>query len=88
MAENKFEIGDVVHLNSGSPDMTVEDVFPKTNNVQTCWFNEVGEKRIALFHPDCLHLVLTDEEIILWRSWPKTAAALAHLNLRTTDETR
>ena len=64
MAENKFEIGDVVHLNSGSPDMTVEDVFPKTNNVQTCWFNEVGEKRIAVFHPDCLHLVLTDEEIM------------------------
>ena len=64
MAENKFEIGDVVHLNSGSPDMTVESVFSATSSIQTCWFNEVGEKRTAIFHPDCLHLVLTDEEIM------------------------
>lgn len=51
MAET-FKVGDVVHLKSGSPDMTVTDV-QKTGECYCEWF-QGGEPKRTLFPPDAL----------------------------------
>lgn len=48
--ENDQQIipGDVVHLNSGSPDLTVESV--DGDNVTVTWEGETGQEQITLCH--------------------------------------
>lgn len=50
--QSKFTIGDVVHLKSGSPDMTISKVYDN-EYVRTVWFsgNDVMQDE---FHQDTL----------------------------------
>jgi uncharacterized protein YodC (DUF2158 family) len=56
----KYEIGDVVSLMSGGPDMTVTTVCEETNTVFATWFDEPdedgysGEPHTAEFPIDAL----------------------------------
>jgi uncharacterized protein YodC (DUF2158 family) len=45
--ENKFAVGDVVQLNSGGPQMTVEEV--KGTVVSCVWFDAKQEQKKATF---------------------------------------
>lgn len=49
---NLFEIGDIVKLKSGSPDMTVHKTGLKTNNIGTTLNPEVYECECVWFLDD------------------------------------
>jgi len=57
-----FEVGDVVRLNSGSPDLTVSHVGLGPygdDNVQVTWYDDDGTRRIGDFPDVCLKPVNT-----------------------------
>jgi uncharacterized protein YodC (DUF2158 family) len=51
-----MEVGDVVTLKSGGPDMTVEAVYPDTNQVKCVWF-EGGKRSNDVFFIKTLEIV-------------------------------
>lgn len=55
----QFLIGDRVHLNSGSPILTVVDLI---NNITVSWVQN-GIILEAVFHPDLLHRAKCDGNI-------------------------
>lgn len=42
-----FEVGDVVSINSGGPDMVVVTATEKGKNVEVSWFDETGDLRVG-----------------------------------------
>lgn len=57
MAE--FKPGDVVHLKSGGPTMTVtrmEDEYG-TMKVSCTWFDDKGEQKFSSFEPEIIELI-------------------------------
>lgn len=50
MAED-LKVGEIVHLNSGSPDMTVTEVTEYV--VRVMWVDSIGESKTLLCPPDC-----------------------------------
>jgi uncharacterized protein YodC (DUF2158 family) len=53
MAINKFNIGDTVRLNSGSPKLTVREFVNEAKDVKCSWFN-VGQVSTSIFPMECL----------------------------------
>ena len=53
-AKRKFVVGDVVRLKSGSPQMTVNNVYDEY--VNTAWFVE-GKVLTSSFHPITLERI-------------------------------
>ena len=54
--ENEIEVGNVVHLNSGGPDMTVMEVDSYNHVVTTIWFDNHGCLQRGIFSDRTLHL--------------------------------
>ena len=62
MANKKFEIGDVVTLNSGGPAMTIRS-FDANGDCRCEWFAEgQADKSVGFFHPDMLCKPLTQDD--------------------------
>ncbi|GHT51770.1 hypothetical protein AGMMS49982_10110 [Bacteroidia bacterium] len=65
--EKKFKIGDVVCLNSGGPNMTVERYSKleklnsketeETSKVECRYFDDKGELKVSVFEQGVLHLI-------------------------------
>jgi uncharacterized protein YodC (DUF2158 family) len=57
---SKFNTGDVVILNSGGPDMTILTKFNErigpSDNIEVTWITKEGDKKTAVFPPECLKL--------------------------------
>lgn len=52
-----FEVGELVHLNSGSPALTVERLFAVLGGgvaVGVVWFDAIGEMRREVLPEECL----------------------------------
>lgn len=54
---NQLNVGDVVQLNSGGPDMTVAIVRPNAKEAVCTWIGEGGTTPCAEFKSACLTLV-------------------------------
>lgn len=61
----RFEVGDVVQLRSGGPEMTVQEVMEIGGHVRCQWFVQ-GELRTGIFHPRSLWVMARDEERGEW----------------------
>ncbi|MFK3762832.1 YodC family protein [Serratia ureilytica] len=61
MAEEAFENGTVVQLNSGGPLMTVDSFHADTGKYLCEWFVEGGERRYELFRGSSLSRYQPDE---------------------------
>ena len=57
-----INIGDKVHLNSGSPDLIVVDIDPEDNKISCSWIDN-NQVLIKEFPRECLHL--TEEYVNL-----------------------
>jgi len=57
----KFEIGDIVKLKSGGPEMTVNGYvieLSNTRDIVTCkWFDSDNKQQSEKFHQDALEIV-------------------------------
>lgn len=62
MADEKFEIGDVVQLKSGGPEMTIAQIDSNGMEITCRWFLD-GHPRREFFHPKTLRKPLTDEDM-------------------------
>ena len=61
MADETFEVGDVVQLNSGGPEMTVEHVNATDAKVTCTWFLD-GQPRRSSFRLRMLRKPLTEDD--------------------------
>lgn len=50
------EVGDVVQLKSGSPDLTICEI-DKKGQIHVNWFNDSGQFGYEIFHPAMLVIV-------------------------------
>ena len=56
-----FNIGDIVQLKSGGPDMTVSSVDTEGNECECCWFNR-KKVETAKFNTEIL--VYPDDQVL------------------------
>lgn len=49
---NNIKLGDLVQLNSGSPDLTVDHI--DGDLITVVWFDDEGSMEFASFHAVCL----------------------------------
>jgi uncharacterized protein YodC (DUF2158 family) len=56
MSEQEVKVGDVVHLRSGGPNMTVNgyQLVGSATMINCAWFNENKELKDGLFAPGAL----------------------------------
>ena len=59
MSDSDFEVGDVVRLRSGGPDMTVSNLEGTLmeKGIMTTWFDSKGERKTGVFAPEALEHV-------------------------------
>jgi len=57
MTKEQLNRGDIVKLESGGPDMTVEAIVDANPPVKCIWFTARNEYSSAYFYPETLRLI-------------------------------
>lgn len=71
MAEQKFNIGDVVELKSGGPQMTVRGYEPADSQEITCeWFDKDRKLCSKSFHQDTLQKYIAPDLSVSFGNTP------------------
>ena len=58
-----MNVGDIVKVKSGSPEMTLEYIDSETGRYHCVWFTQSGEKKSSAFHPEALEAFTPKEAV-------------------------